>query len=96
MHKPARQKFPSNNVGDLWEIDLHKWFTWNIIYRYVDVLDKFVTAKNLMDRWDGPSKVSQNDVLRVWVMKKRQERIRITLSIYFVGQKAKIRKEMMK
>jgi hypothetical protein len=81
---------------------LYKWFKRTNSYRYVDVLDKFITGyNNTMHSSTGmaPSLVSDKDVLHKWErMRKRQAKIRKAKAppIYSVGQTVRISKEKMR
>jgi len=78
---------------------LYEWFTWKKTYRYVDVLDKFISDNNdtvHSSTGMAPSLVSDKDVLSVWErMRKRQARIKNVRSppIHSVGQTVRISKD---
>jgi hypothetical protein len=76
---------------------LYKWFPWKNTYRSVDVLDKLFSGYNDTVHSSigmAPSLVSDKNVLRVWLMRKRQARVREVRSpIYSVRQTVRISRD---
>jgi hypothetical protein len=81
---------------------LFKWFTRTNSYRYVDVLDNFITGYNdtmHLSTGMAPSLVSDKHVLHIWErIRKRQGKIREVKAtpIYSVGQTVRISKEKLR
>jgi hypothetical protein len=79
---------------------LYKYFTHKNIYRYIDVLPKFVATYN--DTVHGstvmaPSKVGESDILTIWnKMLARQNKIKTAVAKFRLGQHVRISKEKMK
>jgi len=80
---------------------LSRYFTYKNIYRYIDVLSKFVKGYNARVHSTtgmAPADVRDTDVLTIWnKMRGKADRARRLSKLKFrVGQHARIRKEKMK
>jgi hypothetical protein len=79
---------------------LYKYFTYKNTYRYVEVLEKFVTAYNNSVHTStglAPSKVTNSDILAIWKrMNKIRQRIRTVTLKFRVGQHVRISRQKMK
>jgi len=76
---------------------LYKYFTHKNIYRYIDVLPKFVSAYNdTIHSATGmaKSRVTESDVLAIWkTMEFRRRGFRVAKANFRVGTLVRIRKE---
>ena len=79
---------------------LYKYFTYTNLYRYIDVLPKFVEAYiNTVHSTTGmaPSKVTDSDLaISKDINKYRRDRVRTIRATFRVGQHVRIIKEKMK
>ena len=78
---------------------LFRYFTFKNSYRYIDILQKFVSAYNVTVQATtgmAPSRVTDADVLAIWRrMEAKRHRVRVATATFLVGQHVRISKEKM-